>query len=394
MRKSDVFIVGAKRTAFGTIGGALRNNTATDLAAIASRAALQSAKIDADKLDHIIFGNTMQTSKDAAYLPRHAGLRIGVPQHVPSVVVNRLCGSGFQAVINAAQQIIAGDSNVVLAGGTESMSSAPFVVRGVRFGVPLFNQIQFEDILTTTSYDEAAQVSMGITSENLAEKYNITRLESDKYSLQSQKRWKHAQNSGFFKNEIEPIVFNLKKGNVTFEVDEHPRDTTIEKLTSLPSAFKKNGIGSPGNSSGVCDGAAAVVVANNTSINKYNLSPLVRIVDWTIVGCDPKVMGIGPVQAIQKLCAKTGISLDKIDLIEINEAFAAQVLAVKKELNLEMDRLNVNGGAIAVGHPLGASGARILAHLSYELKRRGAKYGIGSACIGGGQGIAMLLETV
>uniref|UniRef100_A0A915DBW6 Uncharacterized protein n=1 Tax=Ditylenchus dipsaci TaxID=166011 RepID=A0A915DBW6_9BILA len=368
------FIVGAKRTAFGTYGGKLKNHSATDMAEIASRAAIKSASISPEHVDHVIFGNVIQSSKDAAYLARHVGLRVGY--------------------YYGAQQILAGDSHVVLAGGTESMTQAPFSVRGVRFGVPLGTNVAFEDSLWQGLTDWQINTPMGMTAENLGEKYKVTRQEADEFALKSQNRWRLANNAGYFKAEIEPIKLKSKKGEEVFEVDEHPRETTMESLAKLKPVFKKDGLVNAGNASGICDGAAALVVADEQSLQKHHLEPLARIVGWHQVGCDPAIMGIGPVEAIRQLVKKIGVSLDSVDLVEVNEAFAAQVVSVQKELKIESDRLNVNGGAIALGHPLGTSGARISTHLVHELRRRNARYGIGSACIGGGQGIAMLFERV
>jgi len=395
MSKSGLFIVGAKRTAFGTLGGALKNHTATELAEIAGRSALKNASLNPEDVNHVVFGNVIQTSKDAAYLARHAALRCQIPVNIPAVTVNRLCGSGFQAIINAAHLILVGDAKVVLAGGSENMSQAPFVVRGTRFGVPLFANIEFEDMLSAAMTDTYAQMNMAMTAEKLGAKHKIKRAEVDEFALKSQTRWRLANNAGYFKAEIEPIKMKASKkanGEQFFDTDEHPRETTIESLSKLPSVFQKDGLVTAGNASGVCDGAAAIVLADHESVESLHLPVLARLVGWHVVGCDPTMMGIGPVEAIRGLCAKTGVSLDKIEHIEVNEAFAAQTLAVKKELGLDGDRLNVNGGAIAVGHPLAASGARITGHIAHEIQRRGFQYGIGSACIGGGQGIAVLLE--
>ncbi|CAK5076745.1 unnamed protein product [Meloidogyne enterolobii] len=383
-KSAGIFIVSAKRCAFGAFGKTLKDYTATDLAEIVSKAALKASSISPENIDHVIFGNVIQSSKDAAYLARHVGLRVEIPVHVPAVTVNRLCGSGFEAIVQAAQQIISGDSKVVLAGGTESMSQAPFAVRNIRFGSQLGVNYEFEDVLWQGLVDQQIKMPMGITAENLGEKYKITRQEADEYAAKSQQRWRLANNAGYFKSEIEPIKIKGKKGTETlFEVDEHPREVSAEQLAKLPPVFK-----------GVCDGASAVIVADEESVEKHHLTPLVRILGWQSVGCDPTIMGIGPVEAIRILCKKSGVELNKIDLIEVNEAFAPQVLSVQRELGIDLDRLNVNGGAIALGHPLAASGARITAHLAYELKRRNVRYGIGSACIGGGQGIALLFENV
>uniref|UniRef100_A0A0N4ZAU2 3-ketoacyl-CoA thiolase, mitochondrial n=1 Tax=Parastrongyloides trichosuri TaxID=131310 RepID=A0A0N4ZAU2_PARTI len=389
-----IFIVGAKRTPFGTFGGTLKNHSATDLQVIANKAAIQSAAIKPEEIDHVIIGNVAQTSKDAIYLARHSALKVGIPVPVPAVTVNRLCGSGFQSVVDGCLQILAGDSNVVLAGGTESMSQAPFIVRGTRFGTTFGKPIEFEDSLWSGLTDQYIKTPMALTAEKLGDMYKISRRDVDEYALNSQLRWSLANNDGVFKREITPITIKGKKGDVKFEVDEHPRLTTIEKLSGLPPVFKKDGIVTAGNASGICDGAAACILASDSAVERLKLEPLVRIVGWHATGCDPSIMGIGPVPAIQALVKKTGVSLDKVGLIEINEAFGAQVLACQKELKIDMDKFNINGGAIALGHPLGASGNRILVHLAHNMKHKNVQYGIGSACIGGGQGIAVLLERI
>uniref|UniRef100_A0A915BIZ5 Uncharacterized protein n=1 Tax=Parascaris univalens TaxID=6257 RepID=A0A915BIZ5_PARUN len=392
--KSGIFIVGAKRTAFGTFGGKLKNHTPVDLAEIASRAVLNEHNIKPEQIDHVIFGNVLHSSADAVYLPRHVGLRLGIPEHVAALAVNRLCGSGFQAIINAAHQILLGESTFVLAGGTENMSMTPFSVRNVRFGTMLGGNYEFEDTLWRGLTDAHIKTPMGMTAENLGAKYNISREEADRYAVRSQTLWKKANESGIFKAEIAPLTIKTKKGDSVFEVDEHPRLTTLENLAKLPPVFKKNGLVDAGNASGICDGAAALLVAGEEAISKYGLKPLVRVVAWESVGVDPNIMGIGPAPAIKSVLKKTNMTLKDIDIIEVNEAFAPQTLAVQRELDIPDDKLNLNGGAIAVGHPLGASGARISAHLTHEMRRRGVKYAIGSACIGGGQGIAILFENV
>lgn len=390
----NIFVVGAKRTAFGTYGGKLKNFSPTDLAEIAARGAIKNASINSEHVDHVIIGNVLQASKDAPYLARHVGLRIGLPISTPAVTINRLCGSGFEAIIQGCQQIIAGDSKVVLTGGTESMSQPPFVVRDVRFGLPFGTSLTFDDVLWQGLTDWHINTPMGLTAEKLGEKYNVTRDDADVFAEKSQSRWRLANNAGYFKSEIEPIKLKSNKGEEVFEIDEHPRETTKESLAKLRPVFKKDGLVTAGNASGVCDGAASIVIADEESVSKHKLTPLARIVAWSVVGCDPSIMGVGPVDAIRNIVKKTGISLDKVDIVEVNEAFAAQVISVQRELKIENDRLNVNGGAIALGHPLASSGSRISAHLIYELKRRNVKYGIGSACIGGGQGIAIFFENV
>jgi len=391
----NVFVVAAKRTAFGKFGGKLKDMSATDLQEVAAKAAILQSKIAPENFDSVIVGNILHSSSDAGYISRHVGLRCGLPIDAPALTINRLCGSGFQSIVLGAQEIHLGDSKVVLCGGTESMSLAPYSTRGNRFGTRLGVDLKLEDTLWSGLTDSHIKLPMALTAENLAEKYKITRQQCDEFALKSQKRWKNAQTNGFFKSEIAPIAFKGKKGPEAFEVDEHARgDATLQDLAKLPTVFKKDGTVTAGNASGICDGASAVVLADEETVKKFNLTPLARFVSYHVNGCDPKIMGIGPVNAVQNLLKKTKLTIDKIDLVEVNEAFAAQYLAVEKELGLDPEKTNVNGGAIALGHPLAASGNRITGHLVYELARRKGKYAIGSACIGGGQGIAVLLESV
>jgi acetyl-CoA acetyltransferase family protein len=391
----DIWIVGAKRTAFGAFGGVLKDLSATDLAVHAAKAAISQSRVSPEEIDHVIFGNVQQTSADAIYHARHVGLRAGVPVAVPALTLNRLCGSGFQAVISGAEQILLGDADICLVGGSENMSQAPHVVRGARQGLAFGKAPPFEDSLWTALTDSYTGMPMAITAENLAEKYGITRAECDAYALRSQKAWAEAQAAGRFADEIAPIEMKSKRGPVVVDKDEHPRpEATIEGLAKLAPVFKKDGVVTAGNASGICDGAGALVVASREAAEKRGLKPLARIVGWGVTGCDPKIMGIGPAPAIRQALDRTGLKLDQMDLVEVNEAFAPQYLAVEKELGLARERTNVDGGAIALGHPLGASGARITAHLCYELGRRGGRYAVGSACIGGGQGIAVVVERV
>ncbi|CAF3067564.1 unnamed protein product [Rotaria socialis] len=394
--KRAIYIVAARRTPFGTYGGKLKDFSATHLQEIANRAVFKQANLSPEAIDSTIVGNVMQSSSDAAYIARHAALRAGVPTNVPALTVNRLCGSGFQSIITGGQEIELGDSNVVLCGGTESMSQAPYAVRNVRFGTKLGQDLKLEDTLWQGLTDEYAKTPMGITAENLAKKYNITRQDADQYAFQSQQRWKKANDQGVFKDEIEPIKTKGKKGEEIFDTDEHPRpQTSLEQMSKLPAVFiKDKGTVSAGNASGVCDGAGAVIICDEESLKKYNLKPLARLVGYHVSGVEPTLMGFGPVPAIENLLKKTKKQISDIDLFDINEAFAPQFLACQKVLQLPNEKTNVNGGAIALGHPLGASGTRITANLIYELKRRQGKYAVGAACIGGGQGISVLLERV
>ncbi len=393
--QKDIVILAAKRTPFGTFGGSLKDLSATDLAVHVSKAALAQAGAPADDFGHVVFGNVAQTSPDAIYLARHVGLRAGLPDRVPALVVNRLCGSGFEALVQAAVLVETGQADVVLAGGTESMSQAPLVVRGTRWGWPLGKPPAMEDLLWSALTDSYAGLPMALTAEKLAEQRGISQDEVDEYAVQSQRRWAAAAEAGRFDEEIAPIELKGKKGPVLFAKDEHPRpDTTLESLRKLPKVFKKDGVIHAGAASGICDGAGALVVASREYADRRGLRPLARIVNWGHAGVDPTIMGIGPVPAVRNALARAGAKLSEFDLFEVNEAFSPQVLAVLKELGLPRDRTNVDGGAIALGHPLAASGARIAMHLMYELRRRGARSGIGSACIGGGQGIALVLEAV
>jgi acetyl-CoA acyltransferase 2 len=393
-KNEEIWFLGGKRTPFGTFGGALKDLTATDLAVESAKAALAAAKVSAEDIQHVVYGNVMQTSADAIYLPRHVGLKAGVPVATGALGVNRLCGSGFQAFATAAEMMLTDQASVVLAGGTESMSQAPHIIRGARWGIPL-GKGGLEDSLWQALTDSYTGMPMAITAENLAEQYKLSQEVVDQFSVESQKRFAAAQEGGRFKEEICPVELKSKKGSVMFEKDEHNRpDTNAESFKKLPKVFKKDGVIHAGAASGICDGAASAVLATRTWAEKKGLKPIGRLISWASAGCDPKIMGIGPAPAIRKLMERAEFKLSDIDLFEVNEAFAPQYLAVEKELGLPREKTNVDGGAIAVGHPLAASGARITLHLLYELKRRGAKYGVGSACIGGGQGIAVLVEAL
>lgn len=400
---SDVVFLSGKRTPFGTFLGALSSLSANDLGTIAASAAIEQAGVTAEDIDHVIFGNVMQTSADAIYCARHIGLRAGVPIPTPAVTVNRLCGSGFESLVQAAQRIQLGDASMVLAGGTESMSQTPHVVRGARQGFKLGHQ-QLGDYLRESLFDTQAGCEMGITAENLAEKYGITREDADEYGFRSQNAWAAAHEAGRYGDEITPVTIKGRRGDTVVEVDEHPqlsplapakyRDRFGEaSMASLRPVFKKDGTVTAANASGINDGAGAMVMTSAAVAQQRGLSPIGRMVSHAVVGVEPQFMGIGPVYAIRKALERANMTLGEMDLVEINEAFSSQYLACERELELDRSITNVNSGGVAIGHPLGATGTRIITHLIYELRRRGKKYGIGSACIGGGQGIAILVEA-
>jgi acetyl-CoA C-acetyltransferase/acetyl-CoA acyltransferase 2 len=393
--RNEVWFLAAKRTAFGAFGGALRGWKATDLGTAAATAAIAQSGLPAERIDQVVFGNVLQTTPEDVYCARHIGLRAGVPVDRPALTVNRLCGSGFQAVVSAALEIRHGEAEVALVGGAESMSQAPHAIRGARWGYAFGKAPPVEDLLWSALTDSYAGCPMGITAENLAEKHGIDRAACDAYALASQQRWAAAAEAGRFREEIAPLALETKAGPVTFERDEHPRPTTTpESLAKLAPSFKPGGVVTAGNASGIADGAAALVVASRGAAERAGATPLGRLVSWAVVGVEPRLMGIGPVPAVAKALARADLPLSAIELIEVNEAFAPQYLAVERELGLERERTNVDGGAISLGHPLGASGARIVTHLLYELRRRGARHGLGAACIGGGQGIAVVVESL
>ncbi|CAM9768050.1 unnamed protein product [Scytosiphon promiscuus] len=396
MAATGIFIVGAKRTAFGSFGGSLSRLSATELAVASSKAALASAGMDPALIDATFVGNVIQSSPDACYLSRHVALKVGARIETPALTVNRLCGSGFETVIQGTEAIQLGKASVTLCAGTENMSSAPLVVSGndARWGVALGTGLKMEDSLWAGLTDSHAGLPMGMTAENLADKYGITREECDQYAISSQKLWSSGHADGAFAEEMAPIEVKTKKGPKTVDTDEHPRPVSEEKMAALRPVFKKDGVVTAANASGICDGAGSLLLAGESAVGQSKLTPLARVVATHVVGCDPAIMGIGPAEAIRGALEKAGLTLADMDLVEINEAFAAQYLAVEKELGLDRGKANTNGGAIALGHPLGASGSRIMAHLTHELRRKGLKYGVGAACIGGGQGIAVIIENV
>lgn len=395
-REYDVVFLSGVRTGFGSFGGSLKELSATQLGALAATEALARSGVSAPDVDHVVFGNVLQTSADAPYLARHVGLRVGLPIETPAVTVNRLCGSGFEAVIQGAHQILLGESRVVLAGGTESMSQAPHVIRGARWGLRLGPPPPLEDSLWEAVRDAHCGLSMAETAENLGTQYRIGREAVDCFAALSQARARDAWARGDYADEVVPVPLPDRKTREPrpWAADEHMRpDTTPEALAKLAPYFRKDGVVTAGNASGISDGAGALVLAGARWAEARGLAPIGRLVAWAAAGVDPSTMGIGPVPAARRALERAGLALDDMDLVEINEAFAVQYLAVERELGLDRERTNVDGGAVALGHPLGASGARITLHLLHALRRRGGRYGLGAACIGGGQGIAVIVEA-
>ena len=393
---TEVVFLSGRRTPFGTFGGSLKDFTATDLGVFSAEAALDAAGVDAADVGHVFYGNALQTSADAIYLARHVGLRAGVPREAGALTVNRLCGSGFQAIVSGAQEILLGGTGLALCGGTESMSQAPHVVRGARWGALRLGPAGqgFEDSLWEALLDSHCGLTMAQTAEGLAERYSVTRQEADRVALDSQLRAKAAWDAGRYDAEVAPVTVRTRKGEKRFEVDEHMRpDTTMEGLARLRPYFRKDGLVTAGNASGIGDGAASVVIADRRWAETNGAEPIGRLVSWGFAGVDPAIMGLGPAPAARAALNRAGLSLGDMDLVEINEAFAAQYKSVEKELGLDPGSTNVDGGAIAITHPLAASGARITLHLLHELRRRGARYGLGAACIGGGQGGAVVVEA-
>ena len=389
---SPIYIISGARTPMADYAGKLKDVSAIELGAIAARAALAKSSLPPDAVDHVVFGNVLQTSADAVYGARHVALKAGVPVNVPALTVNRLCGSGIEAAIQAAHQILLGEADVVLTGGVESMSQAPHVIRGLRSGLRL-GQGQLEDTLWSALLDTHCGCTMAATAENCAAKYGVSREAQDGYAMRSQQLAARAWAEGRFDDEVVPVELKTRKGTEVFARDDHMRpETTMDVLAKLPAAFSKNGCVTAGNASGIVDGGAALILASETAVRGSALKPLARLTTWATVGVDPALMGMGPAPATRLVLQKAGLTLADIDLIEINEAFAAQYLAVEKDLGLDRERVNVNGGAIALGHPLGMTGTRLLLTLALELRRRGLKRGLAAACIGGGQGIAAIVE--
>ncbi|MCA1731989.1 MAG: thiolase family protein, partial [Acidobacteria bacterium] len=387
----DIVIINGARTPMAEYNGNFADISAIELGAHAAKEALRRSEVAPDQVDHVIVGNAMQTSADAIYGARHVGLKAGVPTPVPALTVNRLCGSGIQSIISGAEQIMLGEARVVLAGGMENMSQAPHVIRGARKGLRL-GQGQLEDSLMVALFDTHPGLYMAQTSDNLARKFEITREQQDEFALRSQQKAGAAQENGFLSEEIVPVGYG-RKGE-TMDRDDHPRpDTTLEGLAKLKPSFGKEGFVTAGNASGIVDSAAMVVLTSADDAKASGKKPLGRIVSWAVTGCDPEIMGIGPVSASRKALERAGMTLDQMDLIEINEAFAGQILAVVKDLGIDEKKLNAWGGAIALGHPLGATGTRLVLTLLHQLRRLDKRFGLASACIGGGQGIAMIVEN-
>lgn len=396
MRDDSVVFLSAVRTGFGTFGGSLRDMTVTDFTTVAARAAIERAGVEAGDIDSAIFGNVLYTTANSVYFSRHVALKSGMRDDSSALTVNRLCGSGFQAVVSGAHEILLGDSKVCLVGGADSMSQAPHVAR-VRWGVQLGKSPPLEDTLWAALTDENAGLAMAETAENLAVKYNIDRSCVDDFALRSQQLARDAWAANAFADEIVPVPVRNPKTKQTemFARDEHIRpDSSIEGLAKLKPVFREGGVVTAGNASGIGDGAGAMVIASESFAKERGLKPLGRLVSWGIAGVDPKIMGIGPVPSTKKALAAAGLTLGDMDIVEINEAFSAQTCAVQRELSIPSEKLNRQGGAIAISHPLAASGARITAHLLHTLRAEGKRYGLGSACIGGGQGIALIVEAI
>ncbi|HEV8136652.1 MAG TPA: acetyl-CoA C-acetyltransferase [Pyrinomonadaceae bacterium] len=390
----DVFILGGKRTPMGEYVGALKDVSAIELGAVAARGALKASNVNPDQIDHTVIGNALQTSGDAIYGARHVALKAGVPFDRPALTVNRLCGSGIQSIVSGSHMIQLGEARTCLVGGMESMSQAPHVIRGARSGFAL-GQGKLEDSLMVALLDTYCNTPMAGTAENLARKFEISREEQDAYALRSQQEAKRALDAGYLAEEIIPVEVPSRKGVKVVDHDDHMRpETTLEGLAKLKPAFAKDGFVTAGNASGIVDGAAALVIADEEFVKQNDLAPSGRIVAWAYAGVEPEIMGIGPVPATRAVLQKAGLSLNELDLIEVNEAFAAQYLAVEKDLGLDRSKTNVNGGAIALGHPLGATGTRLVLTILNELHRRRGRYGLATACIGGGQGIAMIVERL
>jgi acetyl-CoA acetyltransferase family protein len=393
----DIVFLSGKRTGFGSFGGSLKELSATELGVVSGTAAVEAAGVEARHIDQVVYGNALQTSSDAVYLARHVGLAVGIPEERPALTVNRLCGSGFQAIACGAQEILLGDARTALVGGTESMSQAPHVVRGARWGAQRLGPAGafYEDLLWEALRDSSCDLTMAQTAEELGDRYGVTREEADRVALRSQERAAAAWEAGHFDAEVVPVALKTRQGESSYNVDEHMRpETTLEGLSRLRPYFREGGFVTAGNASGIGDGSASAVIADADWADVHGVLPLGRLVSWAFVGVEPAIMGIGPAPAIRAALKRAGMTLEQMDLVEVNEAFAPQYAAVERELGLDPERTNVNGGAIALTHPLAASGARITLHLLHELRRRGLHRGVAAACIGGGQGGAVVVESL
>ena len=390
---TDIVILSGARTAIGTFGGSLAAIPPIDLAATVTKAAIERAGISPDQVGNVVFGHVINTEPRDAYLSRVAMLDAGVPDTTPAMNVNRLCGSGAQAIVSAVQSLQLGDADFAVAGGAESMTRAPYIIPSARLGAKMGDQ-KMLDMMVGALTCPMGTGHMGVTAENVAAENEITREQQDEFALESQNRAAKAIKEGYFKEQIVPVEVKTRKGMVAFDTDEHPKDTSLEKLGGLKPAFQKDGSVTAGNASGINDGAAAIVLARADAAEAAGLKPVAKVLGYAVAGVPPRIMGIGPVPAVKKLMEKTGLSIDDFDVIESNEAFASQALAVSKELGMDPAKVNPNGGAIALGHPVGATGAILTVKALYELQRTGGKYGLITMCIGGGQGIAIAIERV
>jgi acetyl-CoA acetyltransferase family protein len=395
MQQQEVYILSGARTPSGVLQGSFSDVSAIEFGVIAAKGAIERSGVDPQLIDQVVMGNVIQSSKDAIYFARHVALKAGLPIDTPALTVNRLCGSGLQAIVSAAQMLLLGEGQIALAGGAENMTQSPHVLRGARAGYKFGQAPQLEDSLWEALIDSYIGCGMAITAENLAEKYELSREQVDAYALRSQVAARRAQQAGWLAEEIVPVTIKDRKGNpVEVTQDEGIRDTSLEALAKLPSRFRKGGVVTPGNASGINDAGACVILATGDAVRQHGFKPMARLVSWGVVGVPPEIMGIGPAGAIRQALKRADLGLSDLDRVEVNEAFSSQYLAVEKELGLDRDKTNVNGGAISIGHPLAASGARVTLTLMHELRRHHLKYGAASLCIGGGQGIAAIIENV
>jgi len=399
MSLKNLVFVAAKRTPFGAFGGTLKDFTATDLGLFASQACIKQSGIDPKEIDSTVVGNVCQSDRDSIYIARHIGLKLGMKESHSSLIINRLCGSGFEAIAQAAYRLQLENENCILVGGAESMTRVPYVMRGARFGYRMGHG-ELEDYLSAALVDQYVGLPMAITAENLAEKYSFNRKMVDEYALSSQQRAAKAWAEGRFKDEVSPVLIKSKKGDVEFAKDEHMRpEATLEALGKLKPVFKADGVVTAGNASGIVDGASMLILVTEDFAKANGLKSLGTLKSFAAVGCDPKIMGIGPVPATRKCLEnfkyrfQKNISIADFKRVEVNEAFSPQYLAVEKELGLDREKTNINGGAVSIGHPLAASGARLVTHLLYDLAAKGGGLGLASACIGGGQGMSMIVEV-